>query len=345
MNWLENDAVVVEVLQLDEREASRVTLAVDTVLDLQSLPARLGSSKRMVSVPDENHRGLAAGCSCRGCLFVGECLHRCLNVRRSRGSDAQPLHLARTFEQIDLVLRLSEARTGEERLDDCFVRIVDNHDNVRQLQGCVLTDCNARRQASHNRFFCRPDQRRLRAVVVVRLEVDRQDQALSRRNACSIPVNCYEGRLALGEDPVRDVLLHDLADILDALRVLTWVSTRDGREIHFWEYDVQGRRRVACVRGHLLPILWFRFELVACHGCPLLQGEVATGHQNLGDAERQAIENWLTGNRLLRKSRRLVRGGLNKQGLQFLPLRRRQRGNHFMQLRFAGSRDGGNQTG
>mmetsp|Transcript_58372 Transcript_58372/g.166126 ORF Transcript_58372/g.166126 Transcript_58372/m.166126 type:complete len:218 (+) Transcript_58372:1054-1707(+) len=216
-----------QVLELHESEARRVRLLVDPGLGLQVLPAALGGGQRVVPVADEDGGRLALPCLGGGELLRRQRLHRRGHVLGALRGDGEALHGAGALEEGALVLRRREALGGEQGLDHGLAGVVDDHDDVGQLERGVLADGDARGQPSHDGLLGGPDERGLRAVVVVLVQVDRHDQALAGRHLLGLAVEGQEGRGALAEDAVGDVLLHGLADLLDALGVLGRVRPRD----------------------------------------------------------------------------------------------------------------------
>ena len=208
MDRLDDDALVVDVDDLREREASRMVfllLGGQTLLDL--LPVCLGGSHGVVAVTDcvgeERLRVRAAVLRVEG-LAVAQRLQTALDR-----VGVLALH------EVGIIQLGEGAGLFEQRLDDPAVGVVNEDHDVRQLEAGALAHLQTGRDALNDRLFSRADKRCRAGGVLVGLQVDREHDAAARRRAAGPAFGQYRAGRQGAQRAVLHVLLHGLVDALD----------------------------------------------------------------------------------------------------------------------------------
>ena len=277
---LKDDAVVVHVLDLDQRVARRmVLLLLGAQRRLDLFPVRLCGCEAVVAVAhrEQQRRVIAVlraervGVGQRG-HRVDRALHVGLAVDEPAGDVTAVEH------EIGVVDRFERVGLLGERLDDGALRIVDQNEDVRQLQRRALADSETRRNALDDRALGGADQRRCALVIIIAFEIERHDKSPAR--VARHGTSDQHKALRLGfQDALRHILAHVAADRCDALRFAVLAQER------FRQEQVKRRRSVADVGARRLPVFGLRGELVARDDRPLrkvrpLRGKHHIGYQN-----------------------------------------------------------------
>mmetsp|Transcript_73608 Transcript_73608/g.193102 ORF Transcript_73608/g.193102 Transcript_73608/m.193102 type:complete len:797 (-) Transcript_73608:17-2407(-) len=283
---LELQAWVVDVHELHQREPGRMLWR--RALPLEILPAPFGRGQRMVSVAhcEQQHPLIRAGAvALAEELRVREAPQSCHSAldglpRR----DAVPSEASRALHEVEVVELLVPVPVPHQGLDDGLARVVDEHQDVRQLHGRPLPDGDARRQALLDGHLRGPHER-LRALLVgVHVEVELHQEAVARRDDRRLAAEEDHPRRAGLKDPRLLVLAHLVVDALNDLLVPALV------EVDLREDQVQGGGGVSDQVPNLLPVLGLRRVLVARNAGPLAWIHAWPRQQELRDAQADVLE-------------------------------------------------------
>ena len=159
----------------------------------------------------------------------------------------------------------------EEGLDDSALRIVDEDHDVRDFQGRVAADLDARCQARYHRSLGGADQGAGAVIVAVLLEVESDEQAVARGDVRCLPVDEDESRRQLLQDAPRRVVGHGGANPGDALRAVV------GFEVGLGKDELYRRRRRTYAAHDIPPVAGIGSVLVAGDDGPGVDRDVAAG--------------------------------------------------------------------
>ena len=143
-----------------------------------------------------------------------------------------------------------------ERLNDRLLRVVNQHEDVRQLNGCALADLEPWRNAGNNRPLRRANQRGRSLGIVIRFKVEREDEPRAH-HAADRACHQHKPLRLLFENALVEVLAHMRFDALDALRFTGLF------QICFRQNQLQRRRCFADDSLGFLPVFRLGGELVA----------------------------------------------------------------------------------
>ncbi len=225
---LEDDAVdgledlrrVVDVFKLDEGIARRMVREVFTGMVLfQLFIAALGRGERVVAVADGEHhrRALQAGIffADRRRIFCERIIERLgvLAVNQTAGDMAAVLHKVKVVEFFQTVLLRGD------RLDENFIMVVAEHQDVRQLDGGVAADALARRDTLGYGALGGADGGRRTGGIVVGVKVDHADQPFTDRTVLQRAFNVDIAVRVRRENVIFHIIGHCLIDDGGMLRL------------------------------------------------------------------------------------------------------------------------------
>jgi hypothetical protein len=131
---------------------------------------------------------------------------------------------------------------------------------MREFQRGALTDLDARRQAIHDRSLRGTDQARRAFGVVIRLQVEAQDDSHARSSGNrALHIDQPIVRL---EDSLVHIVAHGRLDLMDALFAARFL------EIHFGECYVKRGWRLADKPLYFIPVFGLGGELVTRNDGP-----------------------------------------------------------------------------
>ena len=161
----------------------------------------------------------------------------------------------------------------EQRLDDGSPGIVDQHHDVRRLQGRLLAHRYAGRQAVAIGPLRAANQFPRTRPVVERVEVEGDHKPSSPHGPTNCAFNEHEsGRLML-EDAAIEVLDHASVDPRGRL------GTVGAPELRLGQDEVECRRSITDEARGLLPVIGLGRVLIAGNHRPRLHGDICPGQQ------------------------------------------------------------------
>ena len=145
---------------------------------------------------------------------------------------------------------------------------------MRQLQGCILANAQAGRDALYDRAFRSADERLRAAAVIVLLQIKRYDEAVA---GFSIHRAAHEHKpfSARRERAIFHVAVHRGVDGSDAFRFTGLV------EIHFGQHKAQRGRSASHNAFRFGPVFRLRGELVAGNNRPFFHGYTFARQQDI----------------------------------------------------------------
>ena len=158
--------------------------------------------------------------------------------------------------EIGVVQQRQLRRALGQRFDDRAARIVDQHQDVRQLHRRALADTQPRRNPIHNRALRGADEGGCALMIIILLKVQRHHQSLPGISGNG-PCDQHKALLPLPEHALRHVRAHALADRLDPLRLAGLA------QIGLGQNQVQRGWRIADDLARLLPVFRLGGILIA----------------------------------------------------------------------------------
>ncbi|MPM48865.1 hypothetical protein SDC9_95592 [bioreactor metagenome] len=265
VNRLKHDSVVMHVFHLNQRIAGGMIRALALrkgSLDL--FPVGFRGCKAVVAVAHGKEHRRAVTILLRKALFVFE------NAERQQNAVDVVLTIHKVprnmpaFEHKIGIIQLCELRFFQcERLDNRLVRIVDQHEDMRQLDGRAFADFQTRRNTGDNRSLRRTDQRRGTLGIIIGFKIQRHDKA-SARGTANRTGDEHEALRFLFENAFFEVFAHVLLDAHNALLLAGLF------QVGFRQDELQRGRRFADDALGIFPIGRLGSELVAGDNRPLV---------------------------------------------------------------------------
>ena len=145
---------------------------------------------------------------------------------------------------------------------DRILRIAVKHHDVRHLQRCRRADAHTRRQARGDRALRRADRRDGVRRVIIRLQIERADNAAAHGAARQRALHEHKAVRHGAEHAVIEVAAHGLLDLARRRSLIALA------EVKLRQHQPQRGRRVADGVLHCLPIAGVRRELVTGNDAP-----------------------------------------------------------------------------
>ena len=220
----------------------------------------------MVAVADreQHRRGAGRHGQARGeGLRLDQREQGALHGARLRLADREAAQVTTAGHQLGVVQRTHRVAPGGCGLDHGAQRVVDQHQDVRQLELGAAAHLDARRQPLDDGALGGADQALGRGAEVVVLEVQLEHQPAARVRAAA-PFDQHRA-VMLDQHAVGQIALHRRLNARDALGRIV------GAQVSLGEDQVQRRCGIADLAPQLLPVLRLRGVLVARHHRPLAQ--------------------------------------------------------------------------
>ena len=190
VNRLKDLRRVVDILQLNERIARRMVGKILTGMVLfQLFIAALGRCQRVVAVTNRKDHGHALKPLVLLAYRLGIARKRIVKLVNVFALNKPARNVAAALHQVKVIELFQVVFLRTNRLNEYLVMVVAEHQNVRQLDGCVAAHTLARRDALGNGALGCADGRGCTGCVVIRVQVNRADQSLADRAVFQRPLN------------------------------------------------------------------------------------------------------------------------------------------------------------
>mmetsp|Transcript_69600 Transcript_69600/g.166048 ORF Transcript_69600/g.166048 Transcript_69600/m.166048 type:complete len:200 (-) Transcript_69600:1289-1888(-) len=190
---------------------------------LEVLPALLSCGQRVISIAhwEKNHLLVFAGTIA---------FHKGFSVGQSPQRPHHPFHsvtlchmislqMSAAFHQLEIVELGEVSASVEQWLDHRLLRVVNEHKNVRQLEGRLLPNSNARREPFRDRLLGGTNQALGALREAVHFQIQGNQQTLPTGDDGSLPIQQDEAWMLRNQNAVSVVLVHFVPDAADDLLV------------------------------------------------------------------------------------------------------------------------------
>mmetsp|Transcript_22907 Transcript_22907/g.54066 ORF Transcript_22907/g.54066 Transcript_22907/m.54066 type:complete len:426 (-) Transcript_22907:614-1891(-) len=251
---------------------------------LEVLPTLLSCGQRVISIAhwEKNHLLVFAGTVA---------LDKGVSVGQSPQCPHHPFHsitlchmksfqMSAAFHQLEIVELGEVSASIEQWLDHRLLRVVNEHKDVRQLEGRLLPNSNARGESFRNRLLGGTNQALGALREAVHFQIQGNQQTLATGDNRSLPIQKDEAWMLWNQNTVSVVLVHFVPDTADDLLVCFCIT-----QVHLRKYQVQRRRGVSDKLFDVLPVLRLGRVLVAGDNAPLGQVEAFPWQKHPGNLQ------------------------------------------------------------